>query len=206
MNKEEKILTLRDTKQMFNIIGNDKTFSFLTSNMPERIKQILQMSWKHCMSRKDIAEYFGISSARVKQLYERGVRLIKRNILNAIAEYGNLKKLLEEMENLKYENQRLQEENLMFKRRFDALTAEDKITCGQIDVLNQRIVDFDFDVRSLNALRGADVNTMEELIQFSRNDLMKFRNLGKKSIDDIEELLKKYNMKLNDKNTFRFGN
>jgi len=204
MNKEEKILTLRDTKQMFSVIGSDKTFSLLATDMPERIKEILQMSWKHCMSHKDIAEYLGISSPRVKQLYERGVKRFKINTKKAIEEYEQMKKFFDEMENLKYENQELREENLMFKRRFDALTAEDKMACGLIDVLKQRIIDFDFDVRSMNALRAADVYTMEELIQFSRKDLMKFCYIGKKSIDGIEELLKKYNLKLNEKNTFRF--
>jgi hypothetical protein len=205
MKLEERIMTLRDTKQMFNIIGNDKTFTLLTSNMPERLKQILQMSWKYCMSHKQIAEYFGISTARVKQLYERGVRRFKININKAIDEYEQMKIFFDDMENLKYENKELKEENQMFKRRFDALTTEDKLICGQVDVLKEKIINFDFDVRSINALRGADVYTMEELVQFSRNDLMKFRNLGKGSIDKIEELLKKYNLKLNTKNTFKFG-
>jgi hypothetical protein len=203
MDAEERKLTLRDTKEMFNIIGNDKTFSLLTSDIRERDKQILQMKWKHCMSNKDIAEYFGIVPARIRQIYERGARQFKINIGKAIEEYKHMNKFFEEIENLKYENRELKEENEMFKRRFDALTAEDKMFCGQVDVLKQRIIDFDFDVRAMNALRGAEVNTMEELIKFSRNDLMKFRNIGKGSIDKIEELLKKYNLKLNDKNNFK---
>jgi hypothetical protein len=201
MDAEERKLTLRDTKEMFNIIGNDKTFSLLAFGMRERDKQVLQMTWKHCMNKKDIAEYFGIASARIQQIYERGARQFKINIGKAIEEYKHMNKFFEEIENLKYENRELKEENEMFKRRFDALTAEDKMFCGQVDVLKQRIIDFDFDVRSINVLRYAiDINTMEELIQFSRNDLMKFRNIGKVSIDKIEELLKKYNLKLNDKN------
>lgn len=203
MDTEERKLKLRDIRMMFNIIGNDKTLSLLTSNMPERLKQILQMSWKHCMSNKDIAEHFGITSERVRQLYGRGIRQFRKNIAKAINEYEQMKKFFEEMEDIKRENKELKEENEIFKRRFDALTSEDKMICGQIDVLKQRIINFDFDVRSMNALRDAEINTMEELVQFSRDDLMKFRNIGKGSIDKIEELLKKYNLQLSNKNNFK---
>jgi hypothetical protein len=203
MNTEERKLTLLDTKVMFNFMGNDKTFSLLSSNIHERDKQILQMKWKHCMGNKDIGEHFGITPARVHDIYERGARQFKKNIAKAIDEYEHMNKFFNEIEDLKYENGELKKENEMFKRRFDALTAEDKMFCGQVDVLKERIIEFDFDVRAMNALRSVDVNTMEELIQFSRNDLMRFRNIGKKSVDKIEELLKKYNLKLNDKSRYK---
>jgi hypothetical protein len=202
--KEEKTFTIRDTKHLFNIIGSDKVFSLLTSDIPQRVREILQMSWKDNMTHKDIAEHFGLSLERVRQLYNRGVRRFKANVNQAINEYEHLKNFMEEMENLRTTNNILREENLIFKRRFDALSPNEKITCGHIDVLKQRIIDFDFDVRSMNCLRYSDINTMEELVQFSRNDLMKFRNLGKSSIDKIEDLLKGLGLKLNDRNIIRF--
>jgi len=204
MNTEERKLTLNDTKIMFNFMGSDKTFSLLSSNIHERDKQVLQMKWKHCMSNKDIGEHFGITPERVQQIYERGARRFKINIAKAIEEYEHINKFFEENEDLKYENGELKKENEMFKRRFDALTAEDKMICGHIDVLKQRIIDFDFNVRIMNVLQYAlNINTMEELIQYTRDDLMKFDKIGKGSIDKIEELLKKYNLKLKDKRKFK---
>ncbi len=204
MNNQERKLVLNDTKQMFNIIGDDKTFTLLTSDMPERLKQVVQMSWKYCMSRNNIAEHFELTPERIRQLYNRGVRRLKTNIRKAINEYEQLTILKAENEKLKAENKELQDENLIFKRRFDALSTEEKMICGQIDVLKQRIVDFDFDVRIINSLKYSDIDTMEELISLSRNDLMKLRNLGEKSVNGIEEILKKYNLKLSEKNVFRF--
>jgi DNA-directed RNA polymerase subunit alpha len=44
-------------------------------------------------------------------------------------------------------------------------------------------------VRAYNCLKAAKINSLEELVQFNKNELLKFRNFGKKSLDEIEALL-----------------
>ena len=55
--------------------------------------------------------------------------------------------------------------------------------------LKTQLVDLDLSVRALNCLKAADVDTLGELVVFNRNDLLKFRNFGKKSLTEIEDLL-----------------
>ncbi len=56
-------------------------------------------------------------------------------------------------------------------------------------LLKQRLVDMDLSVRALNCLKAADVETLGELVQFNKADLLKFRNFGKKSLTELDELL-----------------
>ena len=55
--------------------------------------------------------------------------------------------------------------------------------------LKTQLVDLDLSVRALNCLKAADVDTLGELVIFNKNDLLKFRNFGKKSLTEIEDLL-----------------
>jgi len=48
----------------------------------------------------------------------------------------------------------------------------------------------DLSVRALNCLKAAEVSTLGQLVQFNKNDLLKFRNFGKKSLTEIEDLIK----------------
>jgi DNA-directed RNA polymerase subunit alpha len=56
-------------------------------------------------------------------------------------------------------------------------------------LLKTKLVDLDLSVRALNCLKSADVETLGELVSFNKNDLLKFRNFGKKSLAELEELL-----------------
>ncbi len=56
-------------------------------------------------------------------------------------------------------------------------------------LLKTKLVDMDLSVRALNCLKAAEVNTLGELVQFNKNDLLKFRNFGKKSLNELEDKL-----------------
>jgi DNA-directed RNA polymerase subunit alpha len=57
-------------------------------------------------------------------------------------------------------------------------------------VLKTRLADMGLSVRALNCLKAADVETIGELVAFHKNDLLKFRNFGRKSLIELEELVK----------------
>ncbi len=61
-------------------------------------------------------------------------------------------------------------------------------------LLKTKLVDMDLSVRALNCLKAADVDTLGELVVFHKNDLLKFRNFGKKSLAEIDELLEDRNL------------
>nr|NQU89613.1 DNA-directed RNA polymerase subunit alpha [Bacteroidota bacterium] len=61
-------------------------------------------------------------------------------------------------------------------------------------LLKTKLVDLDLSVRALNCLKAADVETLGDLVAFNKNDLLKFRNFGKKSLTELEELVKSKNL------------
>jgi len=61
-------------------------------------------------------------------------------------------------------------------------------------LLKSKLVDMDLSVRALNCLKSAEVDTLGELVKFQKNDLLKFRNFGKKSLTELDELLANNNL------------
>lgn len=61
-------------------------------------------------------------------------------------------------------------------------------------LLKTKLVDMDLSVRALNCLKAADVETLGELVTYNRNDLLKFRNFGKKSLTELDDLLNSLNL------------
>ena len=56
-------------------------------------------------------------------------------------------------------------------------------------IFQTRLVDMDLSIRALNCLKAADVDTLGDLVKFNKNDLLKFRNFGKKSLTELDELV-----------------
>jgi len=61
-------------------------------------------------------------------------------------------------------------------------------------LLKTRLVDMDLSVRALNCLKAADIDSLGDLVSYNRNDLLKFRNFGKKSLTELEDLVEAKNL------------
>jgi len=61
-------------------------------------------------------------------------------------------------------------------------------------LLKTRLQDMDLSVRALNCLKAAEVDTLGDLVKYSKNDLLKFRNFGKKSLTELDQLLDGMNL------------
>ncbi len=91
---------------------------------------------------------------------------------------------------------------MLFSDEKITLDTEEKTVTEEFDenslhirqLLKTKLVDMDLSVRALNCLKAADVETLGDLVQFNKNDLLKFRNFGKKSLAELEELVKSKNM------------
>ena len=77
----------------------------------------------------------------------------------------------------KYENEEFDEEVLHMRQ-----------------LLKTRLVDMDLSVRALNCLKAAEVDSLGDLVKYNKNDLLKFRNFGKKSLTELEDLLSQMNL------------
>ncbi len=91
---------------------------------------------------------------------------------------------------------------MLFSDEKITLDTEEKTVTEEFDenslhirqLLKTKLVDLDLSVRALNCLKAADVDTLGDLVAFNKNDLLKFRNFGKKSLTELEELVKAKNL------------
>ncbi|MDG5800696.1 DNA-directed RNA polymerase subunit alpha [Marinilabiliaceae bacterium ANBcel2] len=91
---------------------------------------------------------------------------------------------------------------MLFSDEKITLDSDDKTDNEEFDeevlhmrqLLKSKLVDLDLSVRALNCLKAADVETLGELVQYNRNDLLKFRNFGKKSLTELDDLLNNLNL------------
>lgn len=91
---------------------------------------------------------------------------------------------------------------MLFSDEKISLDEEDKSVAEEFDentlhvrqLLKTKLVDLDLSVRALNCLKAAEVDTLGELVSFNKNDLLKFRNFGKKSLTELEDLVKSKNL------------
>lgn len=91
---------------------------------------------------------------------------------------------------------------MLFSDEKITIEEEEKTVTQQIDeeylrirqLMKKKLVDMDLSVRALNCLKSADVNTLGELVSFQKDDLLKFRNFGKKSLAELENLLDSLNL------------
>jgi DNA-directed RNA polymerase subunit alpha len=60
--------------------------------------------------------------------------------------------------------------------------------------LKTKLTDLNLSVRALNCLKTAEVDTLGDLVRFNKTDLLKFRNFGKKSLTELDELLERLNL------------
>jgi DNA-directed RNA polymerase subunit alpha len=72
--------------------------------------------------------------------------------------------------------------------------AYDEESLHMRQLLKTKLVDMDLSVRALNCLKAAEVDTLGELVSYNKSDLMKFRNFGKKSLTELEELVDNKNL------------
>ncbi len=87
---------------------------------------------------------------------------------------------------------------MLFSDEKITIDTEEKAVAEEFDetslhirqLLKTKLVDMDLSVRALNCLKAADVETLGELVSYNKNDLLKFRNFGKKSLTELEELVK----------------
>ena len=77
---------------------------------------------------------------------------------------------------------------------FDSNEEFDEEVLHMRQLLKTKLVDMDLSVRALNCLKAAEVVTLGDLVQFNKTDLLKFRNFGKKSLTELDELLAGLNL------------
>jgi len=81
----------------------------------------------------------------------------------------------------------------------ELISKEEKEKSEKEKILNKTIEELDFSVRSYNCLKKSNVNTLRDLVSYSPMEVIKIKNLGKKSLDEIKEKITKYGFVLGEK-------
>lgn len=94
-----------------------------------------------------------------------------------------------------YHFQLFSDEKITFDTKEKVVTEEfDEDLLHMRQLLKTKLTEHDLSVRALNCLKAAEVETLGELVKFHRNDLLKFRNFGKKSLSELDELLDRHDL------------
>lgn len=132
-----------------------------------------------------ISEKYNISTTSILEILKKSKRrLMHSSRLGIFSEIDRVTKMENELYALKKKEQELLYEISILKGKGEGETKPKN------PILEKRLVDFDLSVRALVCLRNHSIDTVEELISCDKSLLLSFRNLGKKTLKEIEEFLK----------------
>lgn len=163
--------------------------------LKEREKTILTM----LLEGKDVefvAEEYGLTRSRIMQIVSQAVRKLatvkmfselRREYKQLVFDNANFQNVIEALQNRIKKLERINNIDTAPVSEYDYLLGDKGGTFTAM--MNTPVYDLNISVRSLNCLKGADVDTLYDLVKCNKTDLMKFRNFGKKSLTELEDLL-----------------
>jgi excisionase family DNA binding protein len=163
--------------------------------LKEREKTILTM----LLEGKDVefvAEEYGLTRSRIMQIVSKAVRKLatvktfselRREYKQLVFDNANFQNVIEALQNRIKKLERINNIDTAPVSEYDYLLGDKGGTFTAL--MNTPVYDLEISVRSLNCLKGADVDTLYDLVKCNKTDLMKFRNFGKKSLTELEDLL-----------------
>ena len=86
------------------------------------------------------------------------------------------------------------DEKMTFENSADDDSLIDEVDLRMRKLLKSKLTEMKLSVRALNCLAAANVETLGDLVQYNKNDLLTFRNFGKKSLSELDTLLTSLNL------------
>ena len=146
----------------------------------------------------ELSEEWGLTQERTRQVIYKECRRFFY-YLKALPKH---EVVMRENEALQMKLDLSEKTNRSILQRLGLYSAQEKAAYErqQIPIYMQKITEFDLTIRSFNCLRAADIETIGDLVQYSKHDLMRFRNFGKRSLNEIEDLLDSLGLSLSETN------
>jgi len=190
-------ITKRDIEEICKILVDKELMDFF--RLQEREILIMQMVWQENLSFEQIAPKFNVTAGTVKYIYEKTYNRILRRFFYSARHF-------KESAKLEAENTELRKSIDFLTARINRLEPKDRETISALKdkVFNPdykiKLVELDLSTRSLNCLCAANIETLADLLRYSKPELLKLKKLGKKSLTEIEDQLDiKYGLKLAEK-------
>lgn len=165
----------------------------LPSFLSEREMLVLREVVVHERHYEQIGKEIGLTRERVRQIFERTLRRINMNLFRGfqtiIKEHREYKGKVAE---LTIKNKVLEESMCVMPKMLGGAILQDfnESALNTYKLLCSDLADMDLTVRALNCLRAADIKTMAQLVAYNHKDLLLFRNFGKKSWNEVGDLVK----------------
>lgn len=192
LNPEMHIATLGDGARLYMEITLDKGRGYISAernkaNMQNNVIGILPIDSIYTPVLK---VNFGVENTRVGQItdYDKLTLEVWTNgVINAQEAVSLAAKVLTEHLNLFVD---------LSDKGYNTEIMVEKDDKGKEKALEMTIEELDLSVRSFNCLKRAGINTVEDLINKSEDEMMKVRNLGRKSLEEVEQKLEALNLSL----------
>lgn len=162
-------------------IGREAVYNMLLSYQPlfsetelSIIKSLIEVG-----DISAVAANYELSSTRIAQIACKVVRKIR----NA-KRYGAL---IDEIDRLEEENENLKNQLLLAGEKVEKVDEKSVL-------LSKNIVDLPFTVRAINVMKMAEIQTVGDMISMRQSELMKLRNMGRKTMKELEEFADKYGL------------
>ena len=164
-------------------------------SLTAREHEIMYDSLINNVSDESLAKKYDLTYSRIQQLHEKTYSRLR--LAHRIS--VDYEKLKSEYDILRFDVELLKQKkkslNQYLSKKEDKVV-EKNFEHLDLELLNKSILDFDFDfsVRVKNCLKAHDIETIKDIVVLNRRDFAKMRNLGRKSIDDIDDVLMKYGL------------
>ena len=164
------------------------------STLTEREREVLRLRFEERLTLEKIGEQFNITREYVRQIEAKALRKLHqptRIVRMKVYKYEQIVDYVNENNALKSKNTHLE---YLVQR-----TKTGGGLCEQLELIEVRDIKrdgLDFSTRTRNALCRAGVNTLGEIADLRESDLLRFRNLGVKSLNEIKEVLSSYGLVL----------
>lgn len=178
----DRKLTMLDVKEIYYILCRSELLSVF--DIEGRNREVLELRWGKMLEYSQIAELFGVTKERARQIYNKSVMKLLSSIKRKEQQY----KRMAEIEN---ENIELRKTNHALMKRCNELPEEEKKLFGNPKALEIHIEDLELSVRPYNCLKAARIETIGDILKFKPNELLRFRNFGRKALNEIEHTLAK---------------
>lgn len=205
--ENELMTNLKDTRSAVHLLGDGVPAHFLI----EIFESIIEASGNDVLKEREkviltkliegnnpeyIGDEYGLTRSRIMQIASHAVRK-----LACVKTFSELRK---ENKQLIFDNTNFQTVVQAFQNRIKELERVNNITSAPVSeydyllgdkgghftaLMNTKVIDLKITVRSLNCLKAADIETLGDLVRCNKNDLLKYRNFGKKSLTELHDLL-----------------
>lgn len=178
----------------------------LNNTLTERERDVILLRYKEEKTLSEIAAKYGVVIERIRQVESKAIRKLKHPtrvnmILLSKSFIDSRISLLEDIENRRKEQLKLLDmivhNNEVLKRVLNGSEDQNDLSLARElikddEFLNRKISDLDFSVRAYNCLKRGGFRTLKDFVGITEDDLMHVRNLGKRTLEEIIDVLEGY--------------